>query len=41
MREKSGAQLNMWKLDGTPPIVIEAEVFTRLPAQFAVARRSE
>ena len=31
----------MWKLDGTPPIVIEAEVFTRLPAQFAVARKSE
>lgn len=31
----------MWKLDGTSPIVIEAEVFARLPAQHAVTRRSE
>ena len=31
----------MWNLGFTPPLVIEAEVFSRLPPQFAVPRASE
>jgi gluconolactonase len=31
----------MWNLTSTPPVIVEAEVFARLPAEFAVPRRSE
>ena len=32
---------HMWNLSFTPPQIIEAEVFSRLPPQFAVPRASE
>lgn len=31
----------MWNLTNSPPVIVEAEVFTRLPAEFAVPRRSD
>ena len=31
----------MWNLTNTPPAIIEAEVFTRLPDEFAIRKKSE
>ena len=31
----------MWNLTNTPPVIIEAEVFTRVPDEFAIRKGSE